>query len=66
MLPKVFAAQARKAREEEGPVKTEPRTVEERSALFTDFVDRAQAEGKRRGLGDMKLLNVGDEPPWSG
>ena len=59
LLPKAFAANDKRAPEEQ-PVKSEPKTVQERLTMFTDFVQRCEAEKKRRGLGDMEMLNAVD------
>ena len=60
LLPKAFAAQERKAQGEEVRVKSEHKTVQERLTMFTDFVQRCEAEKKRRGLGDMEMLHAID------
>jgi len=59
LLPKAFQAYEKRTHEEQ-PVKSEPKTVQERLRMFTDFVERCQAEKKRRGLGDTELLNAID------
>jgi len=56
LLPKAFQAYEKRAHEEQ-PVKSEPKTVQERLTMFTDFVQRCEAEKKRRGLGDMEMLH---------
>jgi len=56
LLPKAFVAQERKAQGEEVRVKSEHKTVKERLTMFTEFVQRCEAEKKRRGLGDMEML----------
>ena len=58
MLPKVFQAHAKEAEEQKVWVESEPKTVEERLAIYTECMDRYEAERKRRGLGDMELLNA--------
>ena len=60
LLPKAFVAQERKSQEKEGRVKSDPKTVQERLTMFTDFVEECEAEKKRRGLGDTEMLNAID------
>ena len=60
LLPKAFAANEKRAPEEHQVKKSEPKTVQERLRMFTEFVERCQAEKKRRGLGDMEMLHAID------
>ena len=63
MLPKAVAADEKRVQEEEVLVKSEPKTVQERLAMHSDFMERAEAERRRRGT---RLLNAGDGPRWPG
>ena len=60
LLPKAFVANEKRAPEEHQVKKSEPKTVQERLTMFTDFVQRCEAEKKRRGLGDMEMLHAID------
>ena len=60
LLPKAFAANEKRAQKEHQVKKSEPKTVQDRLTTFTDFVQRCEAEKKRRGLGDTELLNAID------
>ena len=57
LLPKAFAANEKRAQKEHQVKKSEPKTVQDRLTTFTDFVQRCEAEKKRRGLGDMEMLH---------
>jgi len=59
-LPKAFQAYEKRAQEEQQVKKSDPKTVQERLRMFTDFVERCQAEKKRRGLGDTEMLHAID------
>ena len=60
LLPKAFAANEKRAQEEHQVKKSDPKTVQERLTMFTDFVEECEAEKKRRGLGDMEMLHAID------
>ena len=66
MLPKVVAAQDRKAQEDEVQVKSEPMSVQERLAAYEDLMAQYEAKKRRLGLTGMQLLNAGDGPPRPG
>ena len=60
LLPKALAANEKKAQEEHQVKKREPKTVQERLRMFTDFVERCQTEKNQRGFGDMEMLHAVD------